>query len=310
LNQRQRHREPEMEAVRIVEVGPRDGLQNEARLLPVAVKIELIRQLTDAGLRHVEAGAFVSAKRIPQMADSSAVFAGLRRAPGVVYSALVPNIEGFSAAQAAKADEVAVFASASESFSQRNIHCSVAESLRRFEPVMAAAREADVPVRGYISCVLGCPYEGAIAPAAVANVARALYAAGCYEIALGDTIGVGTPGGTKRLLQAVTEAVPIDALAGHFHDTYGQALANVYAALEAGVRVFDSSISGLGGCPYAPGALGNVATEDLLYLLDGLGLHTGVQMDGLLRAGAFVCGQLERPSASRVANALAARGAR
>jgi hydroxymethylglutaryl-CoA lyase len=291
--------------VRLVEVGPRDGLQNESTIVATAVKLELIRLLADAGLSHIEATAFVSPRRVPQMADHEAVMRGVPRRPGLIYSALTPNLVGFEAAMAAGADQVAVFGAASESFSQRNIHCSIAESLQRFEPVLSAARAHGVAVRGYVSCVLGCPYEGAIAPAAVAAVADALYQMGCHEISLGDTIGIGTPGRTTAMLDAVAKRVPVQRLAGHFHDTYGQALANVYAALLHGVAVFDASIAGLGGCPYAPGASGNLATEDLLYMLDGLGIDTGVQLQALLAADRYICTALARPTQSRVALALA-----
>jgi hydroxymethylglutaryl-CoA lyase len=287
--------------VRLVEVGPRDGLQNESTLVATAVKLELIRLLADAGLSHIEATAFVSSRRVPQMADHDAVMRGVPRRPGLIYSALTPNLIGFEAAMAAGADQAAVFGAASESFSQKNIHCSIAESLQRFEPVLSAARARGVAVRGYVSCVLGCPYEGAIAPAAVAAVADALYQMGCHEISLGDTIGSGTPGRTTAMLDAVARRVPIERLAGHFHDTYGQALANVYAALLQGVAVFDASIAGLGGCPYAPGAAGNLATEDLLYMLDGLGIDTGVQLQALLAADRYICAALARPTQSRVA---------
>ncbi|HEX2789207.1 MAG TPA: hydroxymethylglutaryl-CoA lyase [Steroidobacteraceae bacterium] len=287
--------------VRLVEVGPRDGLQNESAIVATQVKLELIRRLADSGLRHIEATAFVSPRRVPQMADHDAVMRGVPRRAGLTYSALTPNLKGFEAALAAGADEVAVFGAASESFSQHNIHCSIAESLQRFEQVMRAARERAIPVRGYVSCVLGCPYQGAVAPAAVAGVAGALHEMGCHEISLGDTIGVGTPGQTAAMIQAVARRVPIERLAGHFHDTYGQALANVYAALELGVAVFDASVAGLGGCPYAPGASGNVATEDLLYMLDGLGIDTGVRLDALLAADRYICDALQRPTRSRVA---------
>jgi hydroxymethylglutaryl-CoA lyase len=289
--------------VRLVEVGPRDGLQNESAIVATGVKLELIRRLADSGLRHIEATAFVSPKRIPQMADHDVVMRGVPRRDGVIYSALTPNLQGFEAALAAGADEVAVFGAASETFSQKNIHCSIAESLQRFEQVMAAAREHAIPVRGYVSCVLGCPYEGAIAPAAVAAVAGALHDMGCHEISLGDTIGVGTPGHAAAMIDAVARRVPIERLAGHFHDTYGQALANVYAAMQMGVAVFDASVAGLGGCPYAPGASGNVATEDLLYMLDGLGIDTGVRLDALLAADRYICEALQRPTRSRVAQA-------
>ena len=287
--------------VRLVEVGPRDGLQNEAAIVATEVKLELIRRLADSGLSHIEATAFVSPRRVPQMADHDAVMRAVPRRAGLIYSALTPNLVGFEAAMAAGADQVAVFGAASESFSQRNIHCSIAESLQRFDAVMQAARERGVAVRGYVSCVLGCPYEGAIAPAAVAAVAAALYQMGCHEISLGDTIGVGTPGRTRAMLEAVAQRVPVERLAGHFHDTYGQALANVYAALQFGVAVFDASVAGLGGCPYAPGASGNLATEDLLYMLDGLGIETGVRLEGLLAADRYICAALGRPTQSRVA---------
>lgn len=289
--------------VRIVEVGPRDGLQNEARWVPTAAKISFIERLAGAGLKSIEATAFVSPKRVPQMADAGEVLSGIHRRDDVAYSALTPNLQGFQAALAAGASEVAVFAAASETFSQKNIQCSIAESMERFAPVLAAAANARVPVRGYVSCVLGCPYEGAVAPEAVARVAKDLFERGCHEISLGDTIGVGTPRQTAEMLHAVMEHVPIANLAGHFHDTYGQALANVLASLESGVRVFDSSVSGLGGCPYAPGALGNVATEDLLYMLQGMGYETGVDMGKLIEAGSFICAELGIETHSRVAKA-------
>jgi hydroxymethylglutaryl-CoA lyase len=289
--------------VRLVEVGPRDGLQNESAIVATEVKLELIRRLADSGLSHIEATAFVSPRRVPQMADHDAVMRGVPRRAGLTYSALTPNLQGFEAALAAGADEVAVFGAASETFSQKNIHCSIAESLQRFEQVMHAARQHALPVRGYVSCVLGCPYEGAVAPSAVAAVAGVLHDMGCREISLGDTIGVGTPGHTAAMIEAVARRVPIERLAGHFHDTYGQALANVYAAMQLGVAVFDASVAGLGGCPYAPGASGNVATEDLLYMLDGLGIDTGVRLDALLAADRYICEVLQRPTRSRVAQA-------
>jgi hydroxymethylglutaryl-CoA lyase len=294
-------------SVRIVDVGPRDGLQNEKATIATDVKVGLVDRLGDAGLRAIEAASFVSPKWVPQMADGAEVMARIRRRPGVVYSALVPNLKGFEAALAAKAEEVAVFAAASESFSQRNTNCSIAESLTRFEPVIAAAREHGVRVRGYVSCVLGCPYEGAIAPAAVAQVAKALYDMGCHEISVGDTIGVGTPGKAKAMIEAAAAHVPIDKLAGHYHDTYGQALANIYASLEMGVSVFDSSVAGLGGCPYAKGATGNVATEDVVYMMHGLGIATGIDLDRLVDAGEFICAALGRPTNSRVGRALLAK---
>jgi hydroxymethylglutaryl-CoA lyase len=289
--------------VKLMEVGPRDGLQNESRALSTDVKIALIDLLSDAGLKAIEATSFVSPKWVPQMADHADVMAGIRRAEGVRYSALTPNLKGFEAARAAGVDAVAVFAAASETFSRRNINCSIAESLERFAPVLEAARSAGVPVRGYVSCVLGCPYEGEVASRVVAHVAEALHRMGCYEISLGDTIGVGTPGKAQRMIGAVAERVPIDRLAAHFHDTYGQALANVYAVMELGIASIDSAVAGLGGCPYAPGASGNVATEDVLYMLDGLGIETGVDLDRLLAASRFICDHLGRMPASRVAQA-------
>ncbi len=292
--------------VKIVEVGPRDGLQNERASVPTATKIELIDRLTDAGLPAIEATAFVSPKWVPQMADNAQVLAGIRRKAGVAYPVLVPNMKGFEAALAAGAEEVAVFGAATETFSQKNTNCSIAESLERFEPVARAAQAHGVRVRGYVSCVLGCPYEGAVAPSKVADVAERLYALGCYEISLGDTIGVGTPGKAKAMIEAVAKRVPIAQLAGHYHDTYGQAIANIYASLELGVAVFDSSVDGLGGCPYAPGAGGNVATEDVVYLLTGLGISTGVDLDKLMEAGNYICQALGRQTTSKAARALLA----
>ncbi len=297
------------ERVRVVEVGPRDGLQNEPQSVPTAVKVELIQRLADAGLRAVEATAFVSPKWVPQMADHTAVLRAIKRRPGVAYPVLVPNMQGFAAAMAAGADEIAVFGAASETFSRKNINASVAESLERFGPVCAAALARGVKVRGYISCVAGCPYEGEVQPAAVAAVAAKLHAMGCYEISLGDTIGVGTPGKVRRMIAAVAAEVPIAKLAVHLHDTYGQALANLYAALEIGVATADSSVAGLGGCPYAPGAAGNVATEDVIYLLDGLGIETGVELAQVFAAGRFICQALGREPTSKVAKALAAKQA-
>ena len=295
--------------VRIVEVGPRDGLQNEAQTIPAAIKIALIDRLSATGLRAVEAGAFVSPKWVPQMADSAEVLAGIERRDGVRYPVLVPNMKGFQAAAAAGAEEIAVFGAASESFTRENINCSIAESLARFAPVCGAARAARMKVRGYVSCVLGCPYEGDIAPEKVAEVAAGLAELGCYEVSLGDTIGVGTPAKAQAMLQAVAEVLPIDRLAVHFHDTYGQALANILACLELGVAVVDSSVAGLGGCPYAKGATGNVASEDVLYMLDGLGIETGVDLDRLAAAGRFISDHLGRPPASKVARALAGKRA-
>jgi len=293
--------------VRLVEVGPRDGLQNEKAMVATGVKIALIDRLTDAGFAAIEATAFVSPKWVPQMADAAEVMAGIRRGEGVRYPVLTPNMKGFEAALAAKADEVAVFVAASETFSRKNINCSIAESLERAQPIYAAAAANRMRVRGYISCVLGCPYEGEVDPAKVAEVADALHKMGSYEVSLGDTIGIGTAGKTKALLGTVAERVPLERLAGHFHDTYGQALTNVYAAMEMGVATFDCSVAGLGGCPYAKGATGNLASEDVLYMLDGLGINTGVDMTKLRAAGQFISDVLGRPPVSRVARALAAK---
>jgi hydroxymethylglutaryl-CoA lyase len=290
--------------VKMVEVGPRDGLQNEPKSVPAPVKIALIDRLATAGLPVVEAGSFVSPKWVPQMADTAEVMAGITRRRGVSYPVLVPNMKGYEAARAAKAEEIAVFGAASETFSQKNINCSIDESLDRFAPVCEAARRDRLKVRGYVSCVLGCPYEGRIAPAAVAHVAERLAALGCYEISLGDTIGVGTPGKVMAMIETVAAKLPREQLAVHFHDTYGQALANILAALAQGIAVVDSSVAGLGGCPYAAGASGNVASEDVLYMLNGLGIETGVDLDKLAEAGRFICKELGRTSASKVALAL------
>ena len=289
--------------VRLVEVGPRDGLQNEAQPISVADKVRLVDALSAAGLSYIEVGSFVSPKWVPQMAGSAEVFAQIQRKPGVTYGALAPNLRGFEDALAAGVKEVAVFAAASEAFSQRNINCSIGESLERFAPIMTAAKQHGISVRGYVSCVLGCPYEGEIAPQQVAAVARELYAMGCYEVSLGDTVGTGTAGATRRLFEVVGAQVPRDKLAGHFHDTYGQAVANIYASLLEGINVFDSSIAGLGGCPYAKGASGNVATEDVVYLLNGLGIETGVDLQALIGAGQQISNVLGRQSGSRVAKA-------
>ena len=293
--------------VKIVEVGPRDGLQNEATNVPTAIKIELIEKLAEAGLPAVEATAFVSPEWVPQMADNAQVFAGIRKKPGVAYPVLVPNLKGFEAARAAGAAEIAVFGAASETFSRKNINCSIAQSLERFSPVVEAARANKMRVRAYISCAAGCPYEGEVKPQAVAVLAEKLYEMGCYEVSLGDTIGVGTPGRIRAMIEAVAKRVPIGRLAGHYHDTYGQALANIYASLEAGVRTFDSSVAGLGGCPYARGATGNVATEDVVYMLDGLGIETGVDLMKVLRTGRFISRALGREPSSKVARAFAAK---
>ncbi|MDT3672512.1 MAG: hydroxymethylglutaryl-CoA lyase [Aromatoleum sp.] len=294
------------ETARIVEVGPRDGLQNEKQVVPTDTKVELIARLADAGLKAIEAASFVSPKWVPQMGDNAEVLARITRRPGLSYPVLTPNLKGFEAALAAGADEVAVFGAASESFSQKNINCSIAESLERFEPVMDAAKAAGVKVRGYVSCVLGCPYEGEIRPESVALVAGTLFEMGCYEISLGDTIGTGTPGKAQRMLEVVLRRVPVARLAGHYHDTYGMAIANIYASLELGVSVFDASVAGLGGCPYAKGASGNVATEDVVWLMNGLGIGTGVDLDRLVETGAWISGILGREPASRVSRALLA----
>jgi hydroxymethylglutaryl-CoA lyase len=290
--------------VKIVEVGPRDGLQNEPGEVPTALKVELIERLAEAGLPAVEATAFVSPKWIPQMADHTEVMERLRRKPGVSYPVLTPNLKGFEAARAAGATEVAIFGAASEAFSKKNINCSIAESLERFKPVVEVAKSSNIKVRGYVSCVLGCPYEGEIKPGRVADVAAALYEMGCYEVSLGDTIGTGTPGKTKAMIEACARRVPLERLAGHYHDTYGQALANIYASLEMGVSTFDASVAGLGGCPYAAGASGNVATEDVVYMLNGLGARTGVDLDRLVDIGRWICGVLGREPASKVNKAF------
>jgi hydroxymethylglutaryl-CoA lyase len=298
---------PVPDLVRIVEVAPRDGLQNEPREVPTEVKLELIERLADAGLPAVEATAFVSPKWVPQMADHTEVLERIRRRPGVSYPVLTPNLKGFEAARAAGASEVAIFGAASETFSRKNINCSIAESLERFRPIVLASKKHGIKVRGYVSCALGCPYEGEVKPERVADVAAALHEMGCYEVSLGDTIGVGTPGRTQAMLEACARRVPLERLAGHYHDTYGQALANVYASLELGVAIFDASVAGLGGCPYAAGASGNVATEDLVYLLHGLGIATGVDLERLAETGQWICGILGRESSSKVGRALAAK---
>lgn len=291
-------------SVRIVEVGPRDGLQNEKQAIETTTKIELIERLTDAGLRYIEAGSFVNPALIPQMASSEDVFNKISRTPGVTYAALTPNIKGFERALAAKANEVAIFAAASEAFSHKNINCSIDESLARFIPVMEAAKAHDIPVRGYVSCVVGCPYEGDVDPEIVRHISDQLINMGCYEISLGDTIGVGTAGSVRKLIETVTKDIPVERLAVHCHDTYGQALTNIYAALQLGVQVIDSSVAGLGGCPFAKGATGNVATEDVVYLLHGLGIETGIDMDRLIAAGNFISAALGRNNQSRAAMAI------
>ena len=292
--------------VKIVEVGPRDGLQNEKQVVPTAIKVELIDRLAAAGLGVIEATSFVSPKWVPQMADNSAVMAGITRQPATVYTALTPNLQGFDAAVQAGVAEVAIFGAASEAFSRKNINCSIAESLKRFEPVIAAASALEIPVRGYVSCVVGCPYEGAIAPAQAASVAKTLYEMGCYEVSLGDTIGVGNPLSVQRMIEACARVVPIAKLAGHFHDTYGMAIANIYASLQMGMAVFDSSIAGLGGCPYAKGASGNVASEDVVYLMDGLGIETGVDLAKLAAVGNWISQAIDRPNGARSGLALCA----
>ncbi len=278
------------EFVEIFEVGPRDGLQNEARIIPAAEKIALVDALSAAGFRRIEAASFVSPKWVPQMADGAEVLAGIRRAEGVRYAALTPNMQGYERAVAAGVDEIAIFGSASEGFSKANINATIAESLERFRPVVAAARHIDLPVRGYVSCAVECPYDGAVAPGDVARVADALFSMGCYEISLGDTIGAGTPDSIARMLLAVRNAVPVGRLAGHYHDTHGRALENVDASLSLGVRVFDAAAGGLGGCPYAPGAAGNVATEAVARHLAALGYETGLDMDAVEAAAALARG--------------------
>ncbi|MBN7798301.1 hydroxymethylglutaryl-CoA lyase [Parahaliea mediterranea] len=295
------------DTVTLVEVGPRDGLQNEKATIALADKVRLIDDLAAAGHTVIEAGSFVNPKWVPQMADSEAVFAALTRRPGVRYVALTPNLKGFERALAAGADEIAVFAAASEGFSQKNINCSVAESLERFAPVATAAREAGLPVRGYVSCVLGCPYDGDIPPEQVAKVTGALLDMGCYEVSLGDTIGTGTAGSMARLLDTLLASYRAEQLAVHCHDTYGQALANILVALQHGIATVDASVAGLGGCPYARGATGNVATEDVVYMLQGLGIDCGLDLDALVRAGARISRALGREPASRAARALLAR---
>jgi len=294
------------EQVKIVEVGPRDGLQNETTPISALDKIALIEKLSAAGIKYIESGSFVSPKWVPQMATSTEVFEKLNRKQGVTYAALTPNMRGFEGAMAVNVSEVAIFGAASESFSQKNINCSIEESLERFAPIMEAAKNANIKVRGYVSCVLGCPYEGEIAPEQVAIVAEKLYQMGCYEISLGDTIGVGTPTNVTKMIQAVSARVPTDKLAVHFHDTYGQALTNIYAALQMGIKVVDSAIAGLGGCPYAKGASGNVATEDVLYMLNGLGIDTAIDFEQLLEAGWFISEKLGKAPISKVSNAYLA----
>jgi hydroxymethylglutaryl-CoA lyase len=293
-------------SVKIVEVGPRDGLQNEQGIVPLAAKILLVEQLADAGCCVIETGSFVSPKWVPQMADSAAVFQQIKRKSNVRYTALTPNLRGLEAAIEAQVDEVAIFGAASESFSQKNINCSIAESLERFLPVIELAQKHQLPVRGYVSCVLGCPYEGHISAQKVAQVSQQLLDMGCYEISLGDTIGVGTPLKTQQMLDAVLSCMTADKLAVHFHDTYGQALVNILVALQQGISVVDSAVSGLGGCPYAKGASGNVATEDLVYMLDGMNIETGINLKQLSQAGSNMMQALGRRSNSKVTHAITA----
>jgi hydroxymethylglutaryl-CoA lyase len=293
--------------VQITDVGPRDGLQNESEPVPAAVKIELVHRLQAAGLRHIEVTSFVSPKWVPQMADNAEVMAGLRRQSGVTYSVLTPNLKGLEAALLTRPDAVVVFGSASEAFSQKNINCSIAESIERFAPVVQAAHAAGVAVRGAMSCCLGCPYEGDIAPERVGYLAGLMKDIGIEHAYVADTIGVGTPRRVQAAFEATLRHYPLDQVAGHFHDTYGQALSNTLAALELGVWQFDTSVSGLGGCPYAKGATGNVATEDVVYMLHGMGIETGIDLDALVDAGQYIRGQLGRPNASRVARALLSR---
>ncbi|MGB4345040.1 MAG: hydroxymethylglutaryl-CoA lyase [Burkholderiaceae bacterium] len=296
-------------AVKIVEVGPRDGLQNEKEIIAPDIKVALINQLTAAGFQNIEAASFVSPKWVPQMATSTEVMEKITRKSGVVYSALVPNMQGLQAALAARADEVVIFGAASEAFSQKNINCSIAESIERFRVVAVAAKQQGLRLRGSISCAFGCPYQGAVTPDAVADVVARMQDLGCDEIDIADTIGVGTAAQVQQVFERLARDFPIARLAGHFHDTYGQALTNIYAALEVGVAIFHSSVAGLGGCPYAKGATGNVATEDVLYLLQGLGIQTGIDLPAVVDAGQFISRHLGRKAASRAGNAIAARRA-
>ncbi|MCK9539816.1 hydroxymethylglutaryl-CoA lyase [Dokdonella sp.] len=292
--------------VRIVEVGARDGLQNEKTIIPSATKIELLNRLSATGLATIEATSFVSPQWVPQLADAAEVFAGITRRPGVAYPVLVPNLHGYERARAVGVEEVAVFTAASEAFNHRNINASIDESIERFEPVLEQARADGVKVRGYVSTVLGCPYQGEVPLADVVRVARRLHALGCYEVSLGDTIGIGTPGKARAMLRAVAAEVPMSALAVHFHDTRGQALANILACLEEGVSVVDSAVAGTGGCPYARGATGNVASEDVVYMLEGMGIATGIDLPALIETGLWLSTQLGRATSSRVARASAA----
>jgi hydroxymethylglutaryl-CoA lyase len=293
--------------VKIVEVGPRDGLQNEKETIAAEIKIDLIDRLTQAGFVNIEAASFVSPKWVPQMATSTDVMAGITRKPGVIYSALTPNMKGFEAALAAKVDEVVIFGSASEAFSQKNINCSIAESIDRFQEVAQAAKQHNIRLRGSVSCALGCPYQGEVTTDSVAYVVRRMRELGCDEIDIADTIGVSTAKKVQAAMTRAAEEFPIERLSGHFHDTYGQALANIYASLEVGISIFHSSVAGIGGCPYAKGATGNVATEDVLYMMQGLGIETGIDLDAVVDAGQFISQHLGRKAASRVGNAIAAK---
>ena len=296
-------------AVKIVEVGPRDGLQNEKQFVPTEVKIDLVNRLSAAGFRNIEAASFVSPKWVPQMADGAQVMAGIERRTGTIYSVLTPNMKGLDGALAARADEIVIFGAASEAFSQKNINCSIAESIARFEPVARLAKENGIRVRGSISCALGCPYQGDVPVPAVVDVVQRMASLGCDEIDIADTIGVGTPGRTREVFAAVTKVFPREQLSGHFHDTYGQALANIYAALLEGIGIFHASVAGLGGCPYAKGATGNVATEDVLYLMNGLGIDTGIDLDAVVAIGNFISSSIGRENASRAGRALLAKAA-
>ena len=291
-------------AVKIVEVGPRDGLQNESVTVPADIKVRLIEMLADAGLSVIEAGAFVSPKWVPEMATTAEVMRRIERRAGVSYPVLVPNLKGLELALECGVEEIALFAAATETFSQKNTNCSIAESIERFDAVIDAAQRAGLKIRGYISCVLGCPYEGEVSFDTVEMIAEKLFERGCYEVSLGDTIGVGTAGLARDLVERLALTLPVERLAAHFHDTYGQALANIHAVMQCGIAVIDSSVAGLGGCPYAKGATGNVATEDVVYMLDGMGIETGVDMDRLLEAGRFISDFLGREPVSRAATAL------
>ncbi|KIG02438.1 hydroxymethylglutaryl-CoA lyase [Caballeronia concitans] len=293
--------------VKIVEVGPRDGLQNEKTFVPTETKIELVNRLAGAGIVNVESTSFVSPKWVPQMADAAALLAGIERRPGTIYSVLTPNMRGFEGALEAKADEIVIFGAASEAFSQKNINCSIAESIARFEPVAKAAKEAGLRLRGSISCALGCPYQGEVSVASVVDVVERMKALGCDEIDIADTIGVATPARTREVVAAASKVFPRERLSGHFHDTYGQAIGNIYAALLEGIEIFHASVAGLGGCPYAKGATGNVATEDVVYLMNGLGIQTGVNLDELVEIGDFISRAIGKPSASRAGKALLAK---